>query len=67
MLFGYIKKSKVLEIIDNGIEQLRDKETDIVLNTDICKCEKDRLDFSEAINKVRGGIYFLDHLKKHFK
>jgi hypothetical protein len=66
-MFGYIRKSKVLKIIDNRIEQLRDKETDILLNTDICQNEKDRLDFSEAINKVRGGMYFLECLKKHFK
>jgi hypothetical protein len=58
-LFGYIRKSKVLKIIDNGIEQLRDKETDVLLNTEICKDENDRLDFSEAINKLRGGDSFL--------
>jgi hypothetical protein len=66
MLFGYIRRSKVLKIIDNGIEQLRNKETDVLLNTDVCKNEKDRLDFSEEINKLRGGIHFLECLKKHF-
>jgi hypothetical protein len=66
-LFVYIRKSKVLKIIDNGIEQLRDKETYVLLNTDVCKDEKDRLDYSEVINKLRGGIHFLECINKHFK
>lgn len=66
-MLGYIRKSKVLKIINDGIEQLENKETDILLNTEVCKNEQDRLDFSEAINKIRGGKYFLECLKKHFK
>ena len=65
-MFGYIKKSKVLKIIDNGIEQLFDKENDIRLNTDILKTEQEKLDYCEAINRLKGGQYFFKCLKRHF-
>ena len=66
-MFGYIKKSKVLKIIERGQEQLRDKETDIFLNLEAPKSECEVRDFSEAINKLKGGIYYLECLKKHFR
>lgn len=65
-MFGYIKKKEVLKIIEIGQKQLQDKEVDIIMNirpsTD---CE--RRDFAESINKLKGGVYYLECLKKHFK
>ncbi len=64
-MFGYIKKSKVLRIIQNGQEQLREKENQLILNG-APEDESEKLEVFESICKLDGGIYFLECLKKHF-
>lgn len=66
-MFGYIKKSKVLKIIEEKQKELSDKETDRVLNVETLKAECEIIDFLESINKLKGGVYYLECLKKHFK
>ena len=64
---GYIKKSKVLDIINKGQDQLKEKEYEIVLTGEKPKNDIETRDFLEAINKLKGGYYFLETIKKHFK
>lgn len=63
-MFGYIKKSRVLKIIEKGQEQLRDKRDELVLSRPTNDFEKQ--DFVDSLNRLDGGIYFLECLKKHF-
>lgn len=66
-MFGYIKKTEVLRIIEQGQEDLRNKETDIIVNIPRPKTRSEKRDYLESINKLKGGVYFLECLKKHFK
>ncbi len=64
-MFGYIKKSKVLRIIQNGQEQLREKENQLILNG-APEDESEKLEVFESICKLDGGIYFFRMSKKTF-
>ena len=66
-MFGYIKKSEVLKINKKGQNQLREKENCIILTVKKPETEFEVRDFLESINKLEGGIYYLECLKKHFK
>lgn len=61
-MFGYIKKSEVIKMIEKGQMQLREKEENLLLNYRPITEEEIR-DWNESINKLKGGIYFLECLK----
>lgn len=65
-MFGYIKKKKVLDIINTGQRQLYDKQNQIILENNPENKEIDSQDLLISINRLEGGIYFLERLKKHF-
>ena len=66
-MFGYIKKSKVLKIIDKGEEQLRANQEMVIRFKSNELTEDDKLDFRDSIKKFEGGLLALKGLKKHFQ
>lgn len=61
-MFGYIKKSEVIKMIEKGQMQLREKEENLLLNYRP-RTEEQIRDWNESINKLKGGVYFLECLK----
>lgn len=66
-MFGYIKKSKVLEIIENGEKQLLNTQNKVVLMDKTNFTKHDHIDWRDSIKKLEGGMIALKDLKKHFR
>ena len=66
-MFGYIKKSRVLKIIEKGEEQLRANQEMVIRFKSNELTEDVKLDFRDSINKFEGGLLALKALKKHFQ
>lgn len=64
-MFGYIKKNKVLKIINNGLDQFTDLELR-VLNMTKEEREQDKEDYKRSINEINGAKRALQGLIKHF-
>lgn len=63
-MFGLIRKSKVLNIIEKGQDQLIDKQLEIENMKGTTK--EQNLDIRDSINRLKGGIDALKFLKRHF-
>lgn len=67
-MFGFIRKSKVLKIIENGQAQLKEAHNNIPtknFGSELVDMTKE--EWLESFNKINGGIHALECLKKHFK
>lgn len=66
-MFGYIKKTKVLEIIQKGEEQLMANQEMVLRFKSEGLTENERIEFRDSIKKFEGGLLALKGLKKHFQ
>lgn len=64
-MLGYIKKNKVLKIIDKGISQLNDAELK-VLNMTKEEINQDVENYKRSLNEINGAKRALQGLIKHF-
>ena len=62
-MFGFIRKSKVLKIIEGGEAQLQAKQLEVIEGKYPCTNDE----YKKSIYKFEGGIIALNGLKKHFK
>ena len=66
-MFGYIRKSKVLEIIENGEKQLLNTRNKVVLIDKTNFTKHDHIDWRDSIKKLDGAMIALKGLKKYFR
>lgn len=64
---GYINQKEVIRLISKGQAQLSDKKLELIELLDSSYTGQELEDWKESYNKLEGGVYFLDLLKKHFK
>lgn len=67
-MFGFIRKSKVLKIIENGQAQLKEELNNVAtknFGSELADITKE--EWLESSNRLNGGIHVLECLKKHFK
>lgn len=65
-MFGYIKKEKVLSIIDKGEVQLTTCLIEVMELNDKDYNTKQLQEIRDSIKKIEGGLHTLESLRKHF-
>lgn len=66
-MFGYVKKDRVIALLEQGIKDLYKREQDMILDESQLGSTKEMLDYMEAINKLRGGQHCIGLLINKIK